>query len=151
MNCNQYKLKVFMTSEDKTKLWDLAGFYGVTPSVILSHFIGDLISGSFSCGSDERNIATSWIERTYLGVPKPSLLSYLIYNGYNVSSFLKVYNHSSSKANNSTKIINEYLNRREERFSICDIEKEINTCRIWVKEKLATRGRSISNFMNPFE
>ena len=151
MNCNQYKLKVFMTSEDKTKLWDFAGSYGVTPSVIISHFIGDLINGSFSCGSDERNIATSWLERTYLGVPKPSLLSYLIYNGYNVNSFLKVYNNSSSKDNNSTKILNEYLNRREERFGICDIEKEINSCRIWVKEKLATRGKSISKSMNPFE
>ena len=35
--------------------------------------------------------------------------------------------------------------------AICDIEKEINICRIWVKEKLATRGKSISKSMNPFE
>ena len=45
-----------------------AGKHGLTVGVLLQNFIGDLVDGTYSNGSDERAMAERWLERCWFGM-----------------------------------------------------------------------------------
>lgn len=57
-----------------TEARESAGEYGLTIGELIENFVGDLVDGTYSNGS-ERMYAQQWFERCWFGMfPEPSLL-----------------------------------------------------------------------------
>lgn len=52
-----------MSDADVKRLFDMAGGVGLTVPELLQNFIGDLVDGTYSNGSDEREYAQRWLSR----------------------------------------------------------------------------------------
>lgn len=59
----KYMLK--LSDADVERLAKRAGKYNMTSTELLENFIGDLIGGTYSNGSDERDLADRWSERCW--------------------------------------------------------------------------------------
>ena len=61
-----YKLK--LSDADVERLRETASYKGLTPEQLLEIFIGDLVDGTYSSGSDERLFASEYFDRlVYFG------------------------------------------------------------------------------------
>lgn len=67
-----------LSDADVTRLWQKAGCAGMTPDELLSSFIGDLVCGTYSNGSDERMFAQDWFARCGFEHMDRSFIHYLI-------------------------------------------------------------------------
>lgn len=52
-----------LSDEDVKRLWEKAGRVGMTAGELLTSFVGDLVDGTYSHGSDERMYAEQWFDR----------------------------------------------------------------------------------------
>jgi hypothetical protein len=69
-----------LSDADVERVFKKAGEVGLTVSELLQNFIGDLVYGTYSNGSDERMYANQWFERCWFGMfPDKTFLRYLIY------------------------------------------------------------------------
>lgn len=67
-----------LSDADVKRIAKTAGGYGLTVSKLLENFIGDLVSGTYSNGSDERMYARQWAERCWFSFePQKNLVHYL--------------------------------------------------------------------------
>ena len=68
-----------LSDADCERIAKEAGKAGLTVSELLQNFIGDLVCGTYSNGSDERDLASQWYERCGFGMfPDTTLIRYLI-------------------------------------------------------------------------
>lgn len=66
-----------LSDADVERIAKAAGSYGLTVSELLENFIGDLVAGTYSNGSDERMYAEQWAERCWFALdPEKSLIHY---------------------------------------------------------------------------
>lgn len=73
------EVKINLSAADMRRLWKKAGSVGMTAGELLASFIGDLVCGTYSNGSDERMYAQQWFERCGFGMfPENTFLRYLI-------------------------------------------------------------------------
>jgi len=75
--------KLNLSTADFDRLFEKAEGVGPTPSQLLENFIGDLVCGTYTNGSDERMCANEWFDRcgfSYLERPKSFLGWLLEYN-----------------------------------------------------------------------
>lgn len=71
-----------LSDADCERIAKKAGKAGLTVSKLLENFIGDLVGGTYSNGSDERDLASQWYERCDFGMfPESTLICYLIEEG----------------------------------------------------------------------
>lgn len=72
-----------LSDADVERLFLKAGETGLTVSQLLENFIGDLVAGTYSNGSDERDYASQWFNRCWfsMGLGEPSFLQWLISMG----------------------------------------------------------------------
>lgn len=56
-------VKLKLSDADTVRITERAASVGLTVSELLESFIGDLIDGTYSNGSDERMLANQWFER----------------------------------------------------------------------------------------
>lgn len=69
-----------LSDADVKRVWKKAGEVGLTASELLEQFIGDLVHGTYSNGSDERMRANEWFDRCWFGMfPDKTFLRYLLY------------------------------------------------------------------------
>ena len=67
-----------LSDADVKRIAKKAGAYGLTVSELLENFIGDLVAGTYSNGSDERIYADRWAERCWFSLdPEKNLVQYL--------------------------------------------------------------------------
>ncbi|MCI7790200.1 MAG: hypothetical protein MR531_05430 [Lachnospiraceae bacterium] len=67
-----------LSDADVKRIAKTAGAYGLTVSELLENFIGDLVAGTYSNGSDERMYADQWAERCWFSLdPEKNLVQYL--------------------------------------------------------------------------
>lgn len=72
----KYMLK--LSDADVERLAKRAGQYNLTAAELLENFIGDLIGGTYSNGSDERDYADRWAERCWFALePDKNLIAFL--------------------------------------------------------------------------
>lgn len=92
-----------LSDADVERICEKAGRAGLSVSGLLENFIGDLVCGTYSNGSDERMYAQEWFDRCWFGSYSDtnSLLKYLIEYGYDVLDYLRIYNEieNSKKPN----------------------------------------------------
>lgn len=75
-------LNLRLSDADVQRLSETAGKVGLTVSQLLENFIGDLVDGTYSNGSDERMIAEQWLDRCgFTMFAEKSLLRYSLFNG----------------------------------------------------------------------
>lgn len=68
-----------LSDVDVKRLCQKAGRVNLTVDELLRNFIGDLVDGTYSNGSDERMYANKWFERCWFGMfPEYTFLEYLI-------------------------------------------------------------------------
>lgn len=157
-------ISISLSDADCERLAIKAGLVGLTVDELLRNFIGDLVDGTYSNGSDERMYANNWYARCgFSFAPEETLLNFLLTNSSYGSvddvdflitvvdeiDFLK---ESISKSNEFPE---DYLTDFEtfekdlenwltdyhccvdeflENYPNADIEKEIALCRKWLKE-----------------
>ena len=81
-----------LSDTDCERLLKKAAMCGLTVAELLQNFIGDLVDGTYSNGSDERMLAQDWFNRCYFGMWEEStLLRHLIDYDYDVEYFLDAY------------------------------------------------------------
>ena len=70
-----------LSDVDCVRLAQTAGAVGLSVGDLLKFFIGDLINGTFSNGSDERDLAQQWFDRCgFTQTADKTFLRWLIYN-----------------------------------------------------------------------
>lgn len=68
-----------LSDADVERIWNKAGSVNLTVSKLLENFIGDLVWGTYTNGSDERMYAEHWFERCGFGMfPDKTFLGYLL-------------------------------------------------------------------------
>lgn len=71
----EYRLK--LSDADVERIAMKAGRYGLTVPELLENFIGDLVCGTYTNGSDERMYAQQWSNRCWFShAPEKSLVQY---------------------------------------------------------------------------
>lgn len=170
-----------LSDADCERIARKAGLGGITVSQLLQNFIGDLVDGTYSNGSDERDMADQWYERCWFSwVNEDSLLHYLLYWDYDVEDFLTVYDEVKNFETNPSEYseeveelqegenlwfqeeyqdyIDKYLEKNKENKKF-ELEKEIELCRKWLKDLEKLKGNyhddkyyeSLNYFKEQFE
>lgn len=144
-----------LSNADCERIVKKAGKHGLTVGKLLENFIGDLVDGTYSNGSDERDRAEQWVERCWFGMfPEETLLRHLLEWGHDVDRFLTVYHELKYYEANPQEFVeeveeakkngeeilwfkqeyhdytDEYLNNHKE----ADIINEIELCRKWLAD-----------------
>ena len=85
-------IKLKLSDADCERVYNLCGMHNISFEELLENFIGDLVDGTYSNGSDERMYAEQWFERCWFGsYPETTLLSFLLDSGYDIyDNFLEV-------------------------------------------------------------
>ncbi len=79
------KITVNLSDADCERLAKLCGEHNITIAQLLENFIGDLVGGTYTNGSDEREIAQRYFRRCWFSpYPEKTLLNWLLSNGYDV-------------------------------------------------------------------
>lgn len=75
-------IEINLSDADVKRISEKAEGHGLTVAELIKNFIGDLVDGTYSNGSDERMYANEWFNRCYFGaVPDYTFLKYLIEQG----------------------------------------------------------------------
>lgn len=83
------KITVKLSDADCDRLARKCGEHGLTIGELIENFVGDLVGGTYSNGSDERDYADQWFERCWFGMfPEPTLLNHLLNLGYEPEHYL---------------------------------------------------------------
>lgn len=78
-------ITIKLSDADVERVSNLCGEHNISVSYLLESFIGDLVNGTYTNGSDERDYARSYFERCWFGMyPEKSLLNFLLSMGYDV-------------------------------------------------------------------
>lgn len=152
-------ITVKLSDADVERISIKAGKHGLSVGELLENFIGDLVGGTYSNGSDERDRAEQWFERCWFGMfPEETLLWYLLDWGHDVDDFLTTYDELKYFETNPQEFADEVADLEEgeklwfeeeyheyvddylEKHKDVDIEKEIDTCRKWLKDMQALKG-----------
>lgn len=170
MKINETQAKEIETIKERTitlKLSDAdceriarkAGLGGQTVSELLKNFIGDLIDGTYSNGSDERDKADQWYQRCWFSwMNEDTLIHYLLDWGHDVDDFLTTYDELKYFEANPQEFAAEvaeledgemlwfqeeyqdYVSEYLEKHKDVDLEKEIELCRKWLKDLQELKG-----------
>ena len=120
-----------LSDADCDRLSDLCGEHNITVSKLLENFIGDLVEGTRSNGSDERELAQSWLKRCWFGMfPEPTLLNWLLTWNYDVyEDFLKMFELNWELR------ISDIKSQFSEFNEQADWDEEVEKVKQWYKEK----------------
>ena len=100
-------ITVRLSDADVERVSKLAGEHGITIEELLENFIGDLVGGTYSNGSDERAFARRWFERCWFGMfPENTFLHFLICWGY-IDDALQMYDDIAEHKNRITELQEE--------------------------------------------
>lgn len=73
------QIKITLSDADMQRLWEKAGSVGMTAGELLAAFIGDMVFGTYTNGSDERMYAQQWFDRCgFSSHPEKTFLRYLL-------------------------------------------------------------------------
>lgn len=72
-------ISISLSDADVQRLFEKAGSIGLSVSELLKNFIGDLVNGTYTNGSDECDMAKQWFNRCWFGMfPDKTFLRHLI-------------------------------------------------------------------------
>lgn len=143
------KIIVKLSDADCNRLVRKCGECGLTIGELIENFIGDLVDGTYSNGSNERNFAEHWFERCWFGMfPEPTLLNHLLCFGYDPEDYLDLLDNIET-AQEDKKYFEEHLEEADEEAQyidddIADWEEELKDMREdWKPEKAPNMDEEI--------
>lgn len=85
-------ITVRLSDADCERVFKLCGEHNITVAGLVESFIGDLVGGTYTNGSDERDYARRYFERCWFGLfPETTLLNWLLNMDYDVyDDFLEI-------------------------------------------------------------
>jgi len=98
-------IKLNLSDADVKRLFKISAEAGLTPEELLESFIGDLVDGTYSNGSDERMYAKQWYMRCGYCYDKPkTFLRFLLEydDDYEVTYFVSLIKDRDSTINSLT-------------------------------------------------
>lgn len=128
------KISVKLSEADCVRLSKLCGEHNITISTLLESFIGDLVCGTYTNGSDERDYARRYFERCWFGMfPEKTLLNFLLgwECDYDVECFLD--------------LVEDIQTCRED-IESCDDEEELE----FLKQELADWEHQLAEIKDSF-
>lgn len=152
-------IQVRLSDKDCEDLMELCGKYNITIGVLVENFLGDLIGGTFTNGSDERTYANQWFKRCWFGMfPAKTLLSHLISYRFNPEEYLEcldnietaeeekvwVAEHPEEAGEDDMEILDENIREWKEELEEMqssweidepDLERELSIIQNWANEK----------------
>ena len=144
------KITVKLSDADCDRLARKCGKHGLTIGELIENFVGDLVGGTYSNGSDERDYADQWFERCWFGMfPEPTLLNHLLCWGYDPEDYLNVMDNIET-AKEDKKYLEEHPEEADEEEAsyldddIADWEEELKRMREdWKQEKESNMDEEI--------
>ncbi len=154
----EYDFRIRLSETDAERICEKAGSVGMTPSELIENFIGDLVDGINSNGSDERMYADEWFKRCrFSNESEESFLSWLVtyYGVYELHYIADIYSdiinfnreqyilqNGDDEIANVEEELKEYKSEIMEKFSeYCKFnphaetfEKEMKSVLKWHKE-----------------
>ena len=152
-------ITVKLSDEECERLASMSGLSGLTVGELIENFIGDLIGGTHSNGSDERMYANQWYERCGFSFDsEETLLGYLINRGYEPKDYLDMLDNIET-AQEEKKYLEEHPEEANEEAQYIDddiavweeelkdmredwkpekepnMDEEIKCIRKWIREK----------------
>lgn len=136
------KITVKLSDADCDRLARKCGEHGLTIGELIENFVGDLVGGTYSNGSDERDYADQWFERCWFGMfPEPTLLNHLLNWGYDPEDYLELLDNIET-AEEEKKYLEEHPEEADEEEAsyldddIADWQEELKSMREdWKPEK----------------
>ena len=84
-------IKLKLSDADCERVYNLCGRYNINVAELLENFIGDLVGGTYTNGSDERLFARNYFERIFDSSEECTLLRWLLWQDYDVyDDFLEI-------------------------------------------------------------
>lgn len=82
LSIKERTFSIKLSDADVERLYEKTGKAGLTVSELFENFVGDLVCGTYSNGSDERMYANDWFDRCWfsMGFGDMSFLQWLIEN-----------------------------------------------------------------------
>lgn len=148
-------IQIRLSDADCKRISEHAGKAGMTIGQLLSSFVGDLIDGTYTNGSDEVMLARKWFVRcgfdTYAD---HTLLKYLLDRYEDIEDFLDLYDDMQYSIEHSEEYVNERAAAKAngedmlwfereyhmiaddflQKYPACNMEKETELCRKWLQE-----------------
>lgn len=152
-------ITVRLSDADCERLLRKCGKHGLTVGKLIENFIGDLVGGTYSNGSDERMYADRWFERCWFGMfPESSLLSHLLSCGYDPEEYLDILENIETavkekeylaqhpeEADEESQYLDENIESWQEELKEMkeywepeqepEMEQELELIKNWIKEK----------------
>ena len=153
------KITVKLSNADCDRLARKCGEHGLTIGELIENFVGDLVGGTYSNGSDERDYADRWFERCCFGMfSEPTLLNHLLCYGYKPEDYLDILDNIET-AQEEKKYLEEHPEEADEEAQYIDddiadweeklkdmsadwkpekkpnMDEEIELIKKWVKER----------------
>lgn len=153
-------ITVKLSDADCERLLRKCGEHGLTVGELIENFVGDLVGGTYSNGSDERMFADQWFDRCWFGMfPEETLLRHLLFRGYDPELYLTKLDYLESAVEDKKKAAEHPEDYDEEEMSFIDddietweeslkdmrydwepekepnMEEEIELIKKWVKER----------------
>lgn len=147
-----------LSQADVERVTGLAGQTGMTVGELLTNFVGDLVEGTYSNGSDERAYARNWFSRCdFSYLQNTSMLSWLLstFGPGEVDSFITSWDEKKFYEKHPEEYADETAAQQDgEKFWFIenvdrytedfvketgiepDMEKEAAVCRKWLDENL---------------
>lgn len=105
------KITLQLSDADCDRIMKKCGEHGLTLAELLQNFIGDLVCGTYTNGSDERMYAQEWFDRCGFGrFSRNTLLRHLLKNDHDVDDFLAAYDESENYKEHPE----DYIEEKEE-------------------------------------
>lgn len=147
-----------LSDADCERIASKCGKVGLTISALLENFIGDLVYGTYSNGSDETMFANQWFERCgFSMVGEKTLLKHLLDYGYDVEEFVETCDEKKHYEDHPEEYADEVAENRCENLWFnedyieftegftsdnpnADMDKEIDMCRKWIDDFNKLKG-----------
>lgn len=118
-------ITVKLSDADCERLVRKCGEHGLTVGELIANFVGDLVGGTYSNGSDERMFADQWFDRCWFGMfPEDTLLRDLLFRGYNPEDYLNALDILESAVEDKKKAAEHPEDYDEEEISYIDDDIE---------------------------
>ena len=167
-------IAVRLSDADCVRLAEKCGRNGLTVAELLENFIGDLVGGTFTNGSDEERCANEWFDCCWFGMkPEPTLLQHLLDNWMDPEEYLEIFEavkdaraelddlkeHPEEEgAEESASCLKDFVVHKEKELEEMrsgwnpegepDMDLEVRRIKNWVRDRDALKGGN-DNFPDP--
>ena len=143
------RLEINLSDADVKRISEKACEYGLTVSELIENFIGDLVCGTFTNGSDERMYAKEWVNRCNFTISKDrAFVRFLAVSGW-LSDVLDLLHYIDNCQNNLASDEADLEEAEEIQAEVEDYQDQIKE--YWDAYVLENKGNQQRNFEEEME